>query len=142
MKYVNHGSNITNTEYDIASAKMGNGWRMPTGDEFRELRDECTWTVETINGRKGYRVTGRNGNSIFLPCTGSNYQPENFKDLDIPDKGGTDPNREGNYWFGAPTDFDIVKEGLNHIMFDVSSGQRQFYWCEPYSLNAVRAVHD
>ncbi|MBO7316636.1 MAG: VWA domain-containing protein [Paludibacteraceae bacterium] len=47
-----------------------NGSRMPTDDEFRELRDDCTWEWTTQNGVKGYKVTGPNGNSIFLPAAG------------------------------------------------------------------------
>ena len=44
----------------------------PTVAELAELMDKnyCTWTVETVEGRKGARVTGKNGNSIFLPAGG------------------------------------------------------------------------
>lgn len=142
MRYKDVGSNVSGTEHDIAVVKLGDGWRMPTGDEFRELRDKCSWTSEIIKGRNGYRVTGPNGNSIFLPCTGSNYQPESMTNLDIVDRGGTDDQREGNYWFGSPTDFNVVGSGLNQLYFDVSTGEHQFYYCQPYSLNAVRPVHD
>lgn len=142
MRYKDVGSKVSGTEYDIAVVKLGDGWRMPTGDEFRELRDKCTWTSETLNGRNGYRVTGPNGNSIFLPCTGGNYQPESMTDLNIVAPVGTDDKREGNYWFGAPTDFNVVGSGLNQLYFDVNTGEHQFYYCQPYSLNAVRPVHD
>lgn len=30
-------TNISGTNYDIAKAKLGDGWRMPTEDEMREL---------------------------------------------------------------------------------------------------------
>jgi hypothetical protein len=43
---------------------------MPTLDEIKELRKNCTWTWSTLNGVNGYRVTGPNGNSIFLPAAG------------------------------------------------------------------------
>ena len=42
---------------------------MPTVAEAQELF-ECTWTAETLNGCAGYRVTGPNSNSIFIPCNG------------------------------------------------------------------------
>ena len=38
--------------------------------ELEELKEECTWTWTTQNGVKGYKVTGPNGNSIFLPAAG------------------------------------------------------------------------
>ncbi|MBE6307686.1 MAG: DUF1566 domain-containing protein [Bacteroidales bacterium] len=55
---------------DVASVKWGGSWRMPTDEEQRELINNCTWTWTTLNGVEGYRVTGPNGNSIFLPAAG------------------------------------------------------------------------
>ncbi|MBP5397663.1 MAG: hypothetical protein J6Y32_03385 [Bacteroidales bacterium] len=55
---------------DAAYAKMGRSWRMPTRAELDELRDNCTWAWTTLNGKCGFRVTGTNGNSIFLPASG------------------------------------------------------------------------
>ena len=43
---------------------------MPTKAEQDELRNNCTWTWTKQNGVVGYRVTGSNGNSIFLPAAG------------------------------------------------------------------------
>lgn len=67
---INIGSNISGTQYDVATVKLGNGWRMPTKEEIQELRDKCTWTGYTYNGVAGCKVTGPNGNSIFLPFAG------------------------------------------------------------------------
>jgi len=55
---------------DVASVKWGGNWRMPTTEEQQELINKCTWTWTTLNGVNGYRVTGPNGNSIFLPAAG------------------------------------------------------------------------
>ena len=55
---------------DVATVKWGGSWRMPTTDEQQELKNNCTWTWTTLNGVNGYRVTGPNGNSIFLPAAG------------------------------------------------------------------------
>jgi hypothetical protein len=44
---------------------------MPTKEELTELRLSCTWEWITINGITGNKVTGPNGNSIFLPAGGS-----------------------------------------------------------------------
>lgn len=55
---------------DAARANWGGVWHMPTDAEMTELREQCTWTWTTLNGVNGYKVTGTNGNSIFLPAAG------------------------------------------------------------------------
>ena len=55
---------------DAATANWGNKWRMPTKDELSELNSKCTWRWTTQNGVEGYKVTGPNGNHIFLPAAG------------------------------------------------------------------------
>ena len=57
-----------NSSYDVACAKWGGSWRLPTKAEFQELIDMCTWTWTTQGGHNGYKVTGKNGKSIFLPA--------------------------------------------------------------------------
>jgi hypothetical protein len=76
---------------DAARANWGGSWRMPTKAEFQELVDNCTWTWTTQNGHKGYRVTGKNGQSIFLPAAG-------YRD------GGTlhYDGEYANYWSSTP----------------------------------------
>ncbi len=59
--------------YDAARANWGGTWRMPTSDEVDELINNCTTEWTTINGINGYKVTGPNGNSIFLPAAGERY---------------------------------------------------------------------
>lgn len=68
--YQNIGSNISGTSYDVAHMKWGGGWRMPTRDEIKELLNKCFWEWTSVNGINGRRVTGPNGNSIFLPAVG------------------------------------------------------------------------
>ncbi|MBE6298291.1 MAG: DUF1566 domain-containing protein [Bacteroidales bacterium] len=64
------GCIVGNSAYDVARAQWGGSWRMPTAAEFQELIDRCTWTWATYNGVNGYKVTGPNGKSIFLPAAG------------------------------------------------------------------------
>ena len=66
--YTDIGKNISGTEYDAAYVTLGGTWHMPTYAEFTELKDECEWKYTVMNGVNGYRVTGPNGNSIFIPC--------------------------------------------------------------------------
>lgn len=63
-------NSISGTIYDVAKVKWGGKWRIATESEFQELIYACIWTWEERNGCNGYKVTGPNGNSIFLPTTG------------------------------------------------------------------------
>ncbi len=55
---------------DAATANWGNGARTPTMEEIKELCDNCTSEWVTLNGAKGRKFTGTNGNSIFIPAAG------------------------------------------------------------------------
>lgn len=57
-------------EDDVAHVKLGGKWRMPTDEEWTELRTKCASKWTTRNGINGRLVTGSNGNSIFLPAAG------------------------------------------------------------------------
>ena len=59
-----------NPQYDAARANWGGTWRLPTKAEFDELVNKCKWEWTTQGGKKGYRVIGPSGNSIFLPAAG------------------------------------------------------------------------
>ncbi|MCQ2287623.1 MAG: hypothetical protein MJZ74_00805 [Muribaculaceae bacterium] len=58
---------------DAATANWGNGWRMPTEQEIKDLYDSKYTSTKwvKVNGVKGRRITSKsNGNSIFLPAAG------------------------------------------------------------------------
>lgn len=61
---------ISATDLDIAYAKTGGAWRLPTLEETQELIDKCDWIWMRYRGAEGVKVTGPNGNSIFLPAGG------------------------------------------------------------------------
>ena len=117
------GKNISGTEYDAARANWGAAWRMPTLDELKELEEMCTWTWTSQDGHYGYRVTGPNGKSIFLPAAG--YY----------DGAGLHRGSEGLYWSSVvdyywdyPV-YDVWEEGemekfcdFAHILRISSSG--------------------
>lgn len=62
------GKTVLDPEDDAAHVILGGSWRMPTRAEQSELIAKCTWTWDDT--KKGYTVTGTNGNSIFLPAAG------------------------------------------------------------------------
>ena len=65
--YQSAGTYILGPAYDAAHIQWGGRWRMPTEDDFKELKENCSCEKTTVNGVSGYRYTGWNGNSIFLP---------------------------------------------------------------------------
>ena len=59
------------SEDDIAHARLGGSWRMPTTKEMKELIKKCTWSWASVKGEIGYLITsnkpGYTDRSIFLP---------------------------------------------------------------------------
>ena len=110
--YVNIGSNISGTRYDVARAQWGGSWRMPTKAEFQELIDRCTWTWTTYNNVNGCKVTGPNGNSIFLPAAG--YR----EGTGLGDRGS-----RGHYWSGS---LDERFQGCAYLLY-FGSGDRHVF---------------
>ena len=104
-------------KYDAARVNWGGKWRMPTEAELQELCDKCTWTWMSQNGIDGYKVTGPNGNSIFLPaasyCDGSSlYHAGSY----------------GYYWSSAPDGGSYDAYYLYFSSIDrLMSSSRRFY---------------
>lgn len=80
-----------NPQYDAARANWGGTWRLPTKAEFDELVNKCKWEWTTQGGKKGYRVIGPSGNSIFLPAAG-------WRSASLLDYTDT----YGSYWSSTP----------------------------------------
>ena len=125
-KYVGKdlGPSISGTSYDVAHVRWGDSWRMPTMEEMDELCENCTWKWMVRNGVNGQRITGPNGNSIFLPAAG--YRGTYMSSL------GT----YGNYWSGTPA-------GSNNA-YDLRFHDKEWdywdsEWCRNYGL-PVRPV--
>ena len=116
---------VLDPEDDAATANWGGAWRMPTYDEMDELKTKCTWTWTTQNGVNGYKVTGPNGNSIFLPAAGHMYEGT----LD-------DAGLLGFYWSSS---LDTANpSGAYNVSFD--SGYVDWYDYRRYYCFTVRPV--
>lgn len=74
---------------DIASERWGPEWRIPTKEECEELIEKCKWEKITIplpdskkhiysyTNRRGFKVTGPNGNHIIIPIYDTPYSYNN-----------------------------------------------------------------
>ncbi len=89
------GKTVLDKEDDAAYVNWGDSCRMPTINEFAELRDNnnCTWTWTSQTNSsgsevEGYKVTStKNGNSIFMPAVGF-YYGDNIRNTKV----------NGGYW--------------------------------------------
>ena len=123
--YVNIGSDISGTEYDVAHVKWGGKWCMPTRDNIKELYDNCTYEWTTLNGVNGAKFTSNiNGNSIFLPATGYRLYGELH-----------DVGMDGAYWSSKPRD----EVQAYRILFG-SSIVGWYDWDSRYGGQSVRPV--
>ncbi len=116
-----------NPQYDAATANWGGTWRLPTKDEIDELVSKCTQEWTTLNNHKGYKVTGPNGNSIFLPAAGWRL--------------GTSLNNageRGHYWSATPLE-DYTDDACN-LYFGRSSFSRD--WDNRDDGQSVRPVSE
>ena len=66
---------------DAAHVNMGGKWRMPTYEQLKELYDNTTHRVETINGVKGMLFTSKiNSNKLFIPFMQGSWWNGNWED--------------------------------------------------------------
>lgn len=116
---------IAGTRHDVAHAKWGETWRMPSVNHVVELCSECTWKWTVRNGVSGRLVTGRNGGTVFLPASGGRYD-KRLEDKDI----------YGDYWTSEP----YANEGQHSCTLSFNSE----YWNTDHDYHGyghtIRAV--
>ena len=117
---------------DLAHSALGGKWFMPTLEEGQELIDKCTWEWCELNGVTGYKVTGPNGNSIFLPATGWKHS-DSSDDVSV--------GIEGNYWTITPS--ELYSPGM--ASYDLQFHDDGRIFMSPHSMamgfQTVRAVY-
>lgn len=79
-------------DYDEAVSKFGK--KLPTKEQWEELKAECQWSW-TGNG---YQVTGPNGKFIFLPAAGYRNR---FGNVNYVGSGG-------RYWSSTPSGSNLA----------------------------------
>lgn len=113
------------TAYDIANSVYGGKVTLPTAADFEELFSLCEkeWTEQ--DGVAGFKLTGPNGNSIFLPAAGS----RTVNDI-------TEAGTKGIYMTGSvnPTNTDFA------LSYQFTSGMSGKTTTARYQAIAVRPV--
>lgn len=128
------GDDISQTQYDVAHIKWGEGARMPRLEDIKELVDNCSWSANTYNGVKGMIVTGQNGNSIFLPFAGKHSSSE---------EGLLSEGCEGLYWSG--TYYEDYIDNYAYFLFLSLYDNSYMYWDYyrfRFAGHSVRPVKD
>lgn len=118
---------------DIVHKTKGGSWRMPTSDDWRELKDNCQWNEATLNGVRGYHIVSKvNGNSIFLPRTGY-MDGTQLKDTENP-----------RYWSSSMTNGTNLSKArnLNDSCYYSDWAGMAYYGDDRYLGMPVRGVFD
>lgn len=96
--------------WDIARAKWGGQWRVPTRLEFKEAISKCTLKWINYKGVNGLQVIGPNGNSIFLPRAALRIETK-FQ-----------ANGNGYYWTSSQTgSFNPSAERAESVVIGVTN---------------------
>lgn len=113
-------------EDDAATLSWGTGARIPTSEEWKELKENTTQEWTTVDGIAGMLFKGRNGNSIFLPAAGysSDGWLDGFGDM-------------GSYWTSTLGNKDIEITNSSH---DVVATVPATYGAKSFDFNKINIM--
>ena len=90
--YINIGNEISGTQYDIAHAKLGGHWRLPTKAEVEELISNCNVTFD----EREYQYEYTSGSTTYIV-----HSFYNFAVLQSKNNNNGIKIRAGSYWTGT-----------------------------------------
>ncbi len=116
-------------EDDAAQVNWGPSWRMPSQEQINELMNNCSREMTTVNGVNGMRLTGLNGNSIFLPAAGC-----------IEGNTRQEAGLYGTYWSRT---LDTNSNFFAYIMMTIPDGETVYCGMRDhgFSVRAVRVTN-
>ena len=99
--------------YDVATAKWGKDWRIPTEKEFYELLCYCDYDYEPNGNIYWQKFTSRiNKKILYLPATGFKESSDKL----------TYPKTNGSYWTSTPV-INQYNNGAGIYHFAVDEGR-------------------
>ena len=120
---------VLDPEDDVAHVMLGDGWRIPTSEEWEELDANCTFIWTARNGVNGYEVKsnkpGYTSRSIFLPAAGHRQQDQLCN-----------PGSEGEYWCSSL--FSKTSADGRYFTADISFGWTLGFRYEGLSVRPVK----
>ena len=95
------------------------GAKIPTIGQWEELKNNCHWSWTQMNGIDGYKVTGKNGNFIFIPFTGDpdTIFMKNFGRLFVRETFDKSSSYNGElyyFYFANGGNYKLTKYSLNY----------------------------
>lgn len=96
------GKSVLDPEDDAAHVILGGKWRMPTNEEFFNLKTVCQRKWTSVNGKYGLLLTATNGNTLFFPGT-DEWWGSNLSHMQ---------NHQGKYWSSS-----LLEGGAGYAYF-------------------------
>ena len=125
-------------EDDVAFMRWGDGWRMPTIEEWFQmafvLTGENEWDTNATDpetGKTGILITFTNGNTLFLPHSGF-YGSEGAGKVPGTWKSGDQGAKECYYWSSDLSSMQTSAWGQlgdTGGWIDINNPMEQFAWC-------------
>ena len=118
-------------EDDAAYVNWGPSWCMPTAEQQKELYENCSSALTTMNDVNGRLFTGPNGNTLFLPAAGCSWYGSLY-----------DVGSNGYYW--SRTLFPSNSSRAYNLYFYSTGkmGCARSYRLYGYTVRAVRVSQD
>ena len=144
----NPPEDITGSPLDVVTLNWGEGWRIPSYYDAKELCEQCQWKLRTSGDIKWYEVIGPNGNSIIMPLAG-NYGDDLSSASARFHTGPHQVNVMGLYWTSTicptPASAEVRGYGVNSgvataWMFYCNSSRGDLNGSNMF-LDQLRAMH-
>lgn len=123
-------------ENDAATKNLGDGWRMPTNNEVKELLENCEWhfiknkhTVPPVDSFSYYVVVGPNGNSIIIPFCG--YYNGSVRSGGFHMGGG-----RSMYWTSDNYPMDASQHGISRLRYYLYDDASVLYFSPEKQLSS------
>lgn len=125
-----YGDYFTWGEGKTAASNLGDGWCMPTEEQWKELMQNTNSIWTTRKGVNGWLFTASNGKELFLPAAGDRWQDETY-----------DIGSEGCYWSSSLYDTGRTTfDPRDASYFYFNSGRYGMYFRDHIHQHSVRAV--